>query len=170
MLPLFIINIYFDNIQFRWVLLIIIVISGVSDNLDGFLARKLNITSNIGAQLDTIADKFLIVTVMLSVVIRDSITSIVYLLPIIIIVIRELLVFLIKSNITINNPGMINKIKLGLQIGCLGFLTMGHENIELQPLNLEITTILMLWLTAILTIISSIPYIKKLIKNITIKD
>ena len=40
--------------------LLLIVISGISDFLDGFLARKLNLTSDLGRVLDPIADKILI--------------------------------------------------------------------------------------------------------------
>ena len=40
--------------------LFLIILSGVSDFLDGYLARKFNATSDIGKILDPIADKILI--------------------------------------------------------------------------------------------------------------
>jgi len=42
--------------HYRWALLIL-VIAGLSDGIDGMLARKLNQRSSIGAYLDPIADK-----------------------------------------------------------------------------------------------------------------
>ncbi len=44
--------------------LAVYALSGLSDLLDGFLARKLNQTSTMGAKLDSIADLFLYITVL----------------------------------------------------------------------------------------------------------
>src|SRR5215510_5564392 len=56
-LPFFLILISYE--QYRWALLIL-VIAGLSDGVDGLLARKLNQKSSIGAYLDPIADKLLL--------------------------------------------------------------------------------------------------------------
>jgi len=56
-IPIFLILISYD--QYRWGLLIL-VIAGLSDGIDGVLARKLNQKSALGAYLDPIADKLLL--------------------------------------------------------------------------------------------------------------
>jgi cardiolipin synthase len=56
-LPLFLILIVYEH--YRWALLIL-VLAGLSDGIDGLLARKLNQKSSIGAYLDPIADKLLL--------------------------------------------------------------------------------------------------------------
>jgi len=56
-LPLFLILIVYE--QYRWALLIL-VLAGLSDGIDGLLARKLDQKSAIGAYLDPIADKLLL--------------------------------------------------------------------------------------------------------------
>jgi cardiolipin synthase len=56
-LPLFLILIVYEH--YRWALLIL-VLAGLSDGIDGLLARKLNQKSAIGAYLDPIADKLLL--------------------------------------------------------------------------------------------------------------
>lgn len=56
-LPFFLISISYE--QYRWALLILIV-AGLSDAIDGLLARKLNQKSSLGAYLDPIADKLLL--------------------------------------------------------------------------------------------------------------
>ena len=56
-LPLFLILIVYE--QYRWALLIL-VLAGLSDGIDGLLARKLNQRSPLGAYLDPIADKLLL--------------------------------------------------------------------------------------------------------------
>ena len=56
-LPLFLILIVYEH--YRWALLIL-VLAGLSDGIDGLLARKLDQKSSIGAYLDPIADKLLL--------------------------------------------------------------------------------------------------------------
>jgi cardiolipin synthase (CMP-forming) len=56
-LPLFLILMSYE--EYRWALLVLVV-SGLSDGVDGLLARKLNQKSALGAYLDPIADKLLL--------------------------------------------------------------------------------------------------------------
>jgi len=56
-LPFFLIFIAYEH--YRWALLIL-VLAGLSDGIDGLLARKLNQKSAVGAYLDPIADKLLL--------------------------------------------------------------------------------------------------------------
>lgn len=42
--------------------LVVFVVAGVSDSLDGFIAKRYNLTTRIGAILDPLADKILLVT------------------------------------------------------------------------------------------------------------
>lgn len=44
--------------------LFIYLICGISDVLDGFLARKLNIQSKLGSKMDSIADTVLVITML----------------------------------------------------------------------------------------------------------
>lgn len=56
-LPFFLILIAYD--RYKWALLVL-VIAGFSDGIDGLLARTLNQRSALGAYLDPIADKLLL--------------------------------------------------------------------------------------------------------------
>src|SRR3982075_2058805 len=56
-LPLFLILISYEH--YRWALAVLVV-AGLSDGIDGLLARKLNQRSSLGAYLDPIADKLLL--------------------------------------------------------------------------------------------------------------
>ena len=56
-LPFFLILIAYDH--YRWALLVLVV-AGLSDGIDGLLARSLNQRSALGAYLDPIADKLLL--------------------------------------------------------------------------------------------------------------
>src|SRR5580700_11787 len=56
-LPIFLTLIAYQ--RYRWALLVLVV-AGLSDVIDGLLARKLNQRSSLGAYLDPIADKLLL--------------------------------------------------------------------------------------------------------------
>src|SRR6202051_3333730 len=56
-LPIFLILISYEH--YRWALAVLVV-AGLSDGIDGLLARKLDQRSSLGAYLDPIADKLLL--------------------------------------------------------------------------------------------------------------
>jgi cardiolipin synthase len=52
---------------------VIFVVAGVSDAVDGFLAKRFNMTTDIGALLDPLADKALLVTIYVALAIWNAI-------------------------------------------------------------------------------------------------
>lgn len=68
--------------------LVLFVLAALSDFLDGYLARKYNVCSKVGAVLDSIADKFLVVNAFILLCIMMPVWFIV--IPIIIMIAREL--------------------------------------------------------------------------------
>jgi len=56
-----------------WVALAILVFAGISDYLDGYLARALNQTSRIGALLDPLADRLYILATIVALTVREII-------------------------------------------------------------------------------------------------
>lgn len=77
LIPLFVITYFKESINNHYILsTIIIVISGISDIVDGFIARKFNMVSDLGKVLDPIADKLTQAVVLLCLVINHY-----YILP-----------------------------------------------------------------------------------------
>ena len=71
LIPLFVVT-YFvesENNYYLWSI-IIVLLSGLSDVADGFIARKFNMISDLGKVLDPIADKLTQVVVILSLAIK----------------------------------------------------------------------------------------------------
>ena len=52
--------------EFRWMALAVFLTAGLTDVLDGFVARKLGETSKAGAMLDLLADRLLTLTVVVA--------------------------------------------------------------------------------------------------------
>jgi len=70
-------------------------LASITDWLDGFLARKLNQTSEFGAFLDPVADKLLVVAILVLLV--SNYSSIWFLIPCTVIIMRELLVSALRE-------------------------------------------------------------------------
>jgi CDP-diacylglycerol--glycerol-3-phosphate 3-phosphatidyltransferase len=144
----------------NWVALILFVIAGITDHLDGYVARKTGSTSELGALLDLVADKLLIVVTLFYFISYES--DLLLIVPSLIIIIREIVIssfrqFLVEKGG--KNPikvTFIAKSKTTLQIFALSFLIIS-PNFG-QPFFL--LTITLFWLAAYVSIHSLYGYIK----------
>ena len=91
-----------DKPDRMWVAIGILVLSGISDILDGFIARKFNMVSDLGIALDPIADKLTQFAIMLCLVFRFPNM----LVPLLLIVIKEVVTG-IFALLTIRKTGLI---------------------------------------------------------------
>ncbi len=68
--------VFFSGLDNRFILAgIIFILAGISDVLDGKIARKYNLITNLGTILDPIADKMMIFAVLISYTIEGIIPS-----------------------------------------------------------------------------------------------
>ena len=132
-----------------------------SDFLDGFLARRYNVTSNLGSLLDLLADKVLVSSILIFLV---FFTGNVYLLILtIIIILREISIsslrlFLVSDGVEISNitPDNYGRIKTFLQMFSLSLFLI-------YPLFgnvFFIGALILLLLSTFLSILSFINYLK----------
>ena len=125
LIPSIIICIELGNEKYYWFALFLYVTACFSDFFDGYLARKFDIESNFGKFLDPIADKILIVALLIILLDNNKISGI-FVYPTLIIILREVIVsglrdfFLHSSkNLTVTN---LSKWKTMIQMTSLGFL------------------------------------------------
>jgi cardiolipin synthase (CMP-forming) len=153
-LPLFLILIVYEH--YRWALLIL-VLAGFSDGIDGLLARRLNQKSAIGAYLDPIADKLLLSS---SFVILAMEKKIPWWLTIMVLS-RDILLLVVAAVIILISgyrpfpPSLLGKATTFFQIILVfgAVLAAAYAN----PLMIEMNRLLA-YLVAALTVISGFDY------------
>ncbi len=137
--------------------LIVLAISGLTDALDGFLARILNQQTVLGAYLDPIADKALIVSCFVTLSIKDIIpgwfTVIVLSRDVIILVgIAILSIMSIPYKI---RPSIVSKITTALQLITILFFLLYC----IHSASIDYKWLMALqWLTVAFTVISGLDY------------
>ena len=138
---------------------LIFLFAAITDWLDGYFARRLNQTSDFGAFIDPVADKLIVIAALILLVELGRVESIVAFIIIAreftISSLREWMAMLGKSgSIAV---AFIGKLKTTLQMIAILFL-LYYENILFFPIAL-IGKIL-IYIAALLTIISMIYYLK----------
>ena len=169
-IPIIVLLFLFEGDIYRWIVLIIFSIAGITDFFDGYIARSQKKISKVGIFLDPVADKLLVATVIFMLVAYDRITG-PAILPALVILFREILVsglreFLgqVRQKLPVTR---IAKWKTGLQMIALGFLIIGDAG----PKFIPTTTIgeIGIWLAAFFTIFTGYNYLKLGIKY-TLKE
>ncbi|WP_027963253.1 CDP-diacylglycerol--glycerol-3-phosphate 3-phosphatidyltransferase [Halalkalibacillus halophilus] len=137
---------------------ILFIIASLTDWLDGYYARKYNLVTNLGKFLDPLADKLLVSAALICLVELQLAPAWI----VIIIISREFAVtglrLVAAGDGIVLAASQMGKLKTTLQIGSASFLLLHH--FPLSYIGLPIGTIL-LYLAAIVTVISGVDYFKK---------
>ena len=165
--PFFVLAFYLPGFYGDLTALILFVVASFTDFLDGMLARLLGQESKLGELLDPIADKIIVATALILLVMDGTIRNYEVIAAIIILT-REILIsglreFLAKLN-TDMPVSKLAKYKTTFQMVSLSILIIGL-GFELNDFlwNLGLVT---LWLAAIITMLSGYNYVAKGLKHI----
>ncbi len=149
---------------------ILFILAGITDYLDGKLARAWQQLSDFGRMLDPIADK-LLVGILLIVMAGYSRLPYWGLIPAMIILSREILVSGLREYLSLFKVSIpvtqLAKWKTTVQMIAIGFLLAGDSSAELLNINwlpVGIIGAVLLWIAACLTIITGWGYIQTGIK------
>lgn len=149
-----------------WLALILFAAAGATDWLDGYMARRENQVTAIGQFLDPIADKLLVVAVLLLLVFNQQISGI-SIFPALVILLREVAVSGLReflAGLQVSVPvSRLAKWKTTIQMLALGFLIVGRY----APASIPATAIgdLGLWAAAAITLITAWDYWRASIKH-----
>ncbi len=151
----------------RWSAFGLFVLAGLTDWLDGYLARAWEQQSTLGAMLDPIADKLLVGAALLMLA-HDGTIGEVSIWAAVIILCREILVsglreFLAELNVKVR-VSVLAKWKTTVQMVALAVLLAGPAGEKYIP-GLETAGIALLWLAAVLTLWTGYDYLKAGVKH-----
>lgn len=136
--------------------LLVFAIAGISDGLDGLIARYLNQRTTLGAYLDPAADKLLLISSFVALAILGVIPA--WLTVIVIardvIIMLGLAIFILTEKQYEINPTLASKCTTTAQI-----LTVLISLYDPTHVKIAMLYPALLWSTAILTILSGLHYI-----------
>jgi len=135
----------------------IFIIAGVSDAIDGFLAKRFNMVTDIGALLDPVADKALLVSIYMTLGISGNIPGWLVILVVsrdVMIVGAVIISWLLQNPIPMN-PLMVSKLNTAAQVA-FAALVLASLGFGFEAATFEI--ILMI-AVAVLTSLSMVFYL-----------
>ncbi len=141
--------------------LTVFILACLTDFFDGYLARKESLKTNLGKLLDPIADKVLIITMCIMLIINEDISGL-HKLAFYIIILREMIITFLRFNLDSENENInvskLSKYKTFIQMVAIGSVLIYH-NFELFYFQLPV--IILIWLAAFITLITGIQHFKK---------
>ena len=142
------------------------IVVALTDWADGYLARRLNLTSSFGAFLDPVADKFLVCAALLVLVELARVPSLVAL----VIIGREIAISALREwmaqigaarSVAVH---MLGKVKTVVQMVAIPFL-LYHDNL-FGLIDTQRWGTVLIYVSAVLTIWSMVYYLQKALPEI----
>ena len=174
--PVFVITFYLPGFYGDIIPFALFLIASFTDFLDGLLARMYKEESELGELLDPIADKIIVATALILLVMNGTIQSYEVIAAIIILT-REILVsglreFLAKEQIKLPVSNLA-KMKTFLQMFAIAILLAGETGnkiVNFQDYNAQTIGIILLWLSAFITLYTGYEYLRKSIDHAISED
>ncbi len=144
---------------------LLFMLAAISDAVDGFLAKRFGMKTELGAYLDPLADKVLIVSIYVTL----GITGVIPLWIVILVVSRDIMIvgaimlsWLVDRPVKIK-PHMVSKLNTAMQIvfACLVLASLGF-GFEAGGL-----LTLVMWLVAVLTLLSVAFYVAAWVRHMS---
>ena len=142
---------------------VLFLVAGVSDGVDGFLAKRFNMTTELGAYLDPLADKALIVSIYLTLGINGDIPQWLVILVVsrdILIVGGIMLSWLMGNPLKIR-PLLVSKLNTVAQIAfaCVVLGSLGFNY------AVPVFKLVLMGLVAVLTLLSIAAYLAEWVRH-----
>ena len=175
--PIFVLSFYLPGIVGDLVPFFLFVIASFTDYLDGLLARLYKEESKLGELLDPIADKILVAAALVLLVMNGIIKNYEVIAAIVILT-REILIsglreFLAKNKEASIPVSSLSKFKTLIQMLSIALLLTGdtgNKIINFQDYNAQTVGIILLWISAFLTIYTGYDYLRKGINSAINED
>ena len=174
--PIFVLTFFIPGFFGDLIPFFLFVFASFTDYLDGLLARLFKEESKLGELLDPIADKILVAAALILLVMNSTIKNYEVIAAIIILT-REILIsglreFLARGQIKLPVTNLA-KLKTFLQMVAIALLLTGETGnriLNFQDYNAQTIGIIMLWLSAFLTLYTGYEYLRKGIDHAMSED
>jgi len=174
--PFFVISFFLPGFYGEIIPFLLFILASFTDFLDGLLARLYKEESKLGELLDPIADKIIVSTALILLVMNETIQNYEVIAAIIILT-REILIsglreFLADVQIKIPVSGLA-KVKTFIQMFAIAILLTGETGnkiINFEDYNAQTVGIILLWLSAFLTLYTGYDYVRKGIEHVISED
>ena len=174
--PIFVLTFFIPGFFGDLIPFFLFVLASFTDYLDGLLARLFKEESKLGELLDPIADKIIVATALILLVMDNTIKNFEVIAAIIILT-REILIsglreFLAKGRIKLPVSNLA-KLKTVLQMTAISILLTGETGnkiINFQDYNAQTIGIILLWLSAFITLYTGYDYLRKGIDHAISED
>ena len=174
--PFFVFAFYLPGFYGDVIAFSLFIVASFTDFLDGLLARMFKEESKLGELLDPIADKIIVAAALILLVMNGIIKNYEVVAAIIILT-REILVsglreFLAKGQIRLPVSNLA-KLKTFLQMFSIAILLTGETGnkiLNFQDYNAQTIGIILLWLSAFLTLYTGYEYLRKGIDHAISED
>ena len=174
--PIFVFTFFIPGFFGDLIPFFLFALASFTDYLDGLLARMFKEESKLGELLDPIADKILVAAALILLVMNGTIKNYEVIAAIIILT-REILIsglreFLAKGKIKLPVSNLA-KLKTVLQMVSIALLLSGdtgNKIINFQDYNAQTIGIILLWLSAALTLFTAYDYMRKGIDHAMSED
>jgi cardiolipin synthase (CMP-forming) len=174
--PFFVLAFYLPGFYGDLTACVLFVIASFTDFLDGMLARMMGEESKLGELLDPIADKIIVATALILLVMSGTIRHYEVIAAIIILT-REILIsglreFLAKGQVQLPVTNLA-KLKTVIQMIAIALLLTGETGnkiLNFQDYNAQTIGIILLWLSAFLTLYTGYVYLRKGIDHAISED
>ena len=174
--PFFVLAFYLPGFYGDLTACVLFVIASFTDFLDGMLARMMGEESKLGELLDPIADKIIVATALILLVMDGTIRHYEVIAAIIILT-REILIsglreFLAEGQVKLPVSNLA-KLKTFLQMVAISLLLTGETGnkiLNFQNYNAQTIGIILLWLSAFLTLFTGYEYLRKGIDHAMSED
>ena len=174
--PIFVVSFYLPGFYGDVIPFGLFVIASFTDFLDGLLARMFKEESKLGELLDPIADKIIVAAALILLVMNGTIKNYEVIAAIIILT-REILISGLREFLAIGRIKLpvstLAKYKTFLQMFSISILLTGETGnkiINFQDYNAQTIGIILLWLSAFLTLYTGYEYLRKGIDHAISED
>ena len=174
--PFFVFSFFLPGFYGEIIPFLLFILASFTDFLDGLLARLYKEESKLGELLDPIADKIIVSAALILLVMNGTIQNY-EVIAAIIILIREILIsglreFLGKVQVQMPVTSLA-KVKTFIQMFSIAILLTGETGnkiINFEDYNAQTVGIILLWLSAFLTLYTGYDYVRKGIDHIISED